>query len=472
MRKRILRDYVLVVTAALLCGFLIFYLVVSNIMMESTRRDLEYVLQTIRSIPVENLVEQKDDLSDSLRGDDSRLTIIDEDGTVLLDSDVRGDMENHLEREEVQMALSSADGMGYAVRDSTTMNMRMMYVALYSKEQHAVYRMAIPYQGLDSYAMTLLPVAAISFAVALLIAIILSRKSARSVTRPLREIGRTIRESQKEGTTLKFRTFEYDELNEIASTIEQMENEINHYLKKLKSEKKIRQEFFDNASHELKTPLTSIRGYGELLRSGVVNDPKQAQECVDRILKETTHMTALITDILMISRLEGNDVVEKKTDIALRPAVEELCKSFTPMANEHRVMLEMQCETLCVHMSQKHVEQLIGNLISNAIKYNHEGGTVDVLIRRQENLLVITVEDSGIGISKEDEKHIFERFYRVDKGRSRKIGGTGLGLSIVKHIALYYHGKIDLFSRENIGTTITITLPDVIVDESSADQAA
>ena len=319
MRKRILRDYVLVVTAALLCGFLIFYLVVSNIMMESTRRDLEYVLQTIRSIPVENLVEQKDDLSDSLRGDDSRLTIIDEDGTVLLDSDVRGDMENHLEREEVQMALSSADGMGYAVRDSTTMNMRMMYVALYSKEQHAVYRMAIPYQGLDSYAMTLLPVAAISFAVALLIAIILSRKSARSVTRPLREIGRTIRESQKEGTTLKFRTFEYDELNEIASTIEQMENEINHYLKKLKSEKKIRQEFFDNASHELKTPLTSIRGYGELLRSGVVNDPKQAQECVDRILKETTHMTALITDILMISRLEGNDVVEKKTDIALRP---------------------------------------------------------------------------------------------------------------------------------------------------------
>ena len=407
MRKRILRDYVLVVTAALLCGFLIFYLVVSNIMMESTRRDLEYVLQTIRSIPVENLVEQKDDLSDSLRGDDSRLTIIDEDGTVLLDSDVRGDMENHLEREEVQMALSSADGMGYAVRDSTTMNMRMMYVALYSKEQHAVYRMAIPYQGLDSYAMTLLPVAAISFAVALLIAIILSRKSARSVTRPLREIGRTIRESQKEGTTLKFRTFEYDELNEIASTIEQMENEINHYLKKLKSEKKIRQEFFDNASHELKTPLTSIRGYGELLRSGVVNDPKQAQECVDRILKETTHMTALITDILMISRLEGNDVVEKKTDIALRPAVEELCKSFTPMANEHRVMLEMQCETLCVHMSQKHVEQLIGNLISNAIKYNHEGGTVDVLIRRQENLLVITVEDSGIGISKEDEKHIF-----------------------------------------------------------------
>ena len=396
MRKRILRDYVLVVTAALLCGFLIFYLVVSNIMMESTRRDLEYVLQTIRSIPVENLVEQKDDLSDSLRGDDSRLTIIDEDGTVLLDSDVRGDMENHLEREEVQMALSSADGMGYAVRDSTTMNMRMMYVALYSKEQHAVYRMAIPYQGLDSYAMTLLPVAAISFAVALLIAIILSRKSARSVTRPLREIGRTIRESQKEGTTLKFRTFEYDELNEIASTIEQMENEINHYLKKLKSEKKIRQEFFDNASHELKTPLTSIRGYGELLRSGVVNDPKQAQECVDRILKETTHMTALITDILMISRLEGNDVVEKKTDIALRPAVEELCKSFTPMANEHRVMLEMQCETLCVHMSQKHVEQLIGNLISNAIKYNHEGGTVDVLIRRQENLLVMKSISSNV----------------------------------------------------------------------------
>ena len=138
MRKRILRDYVLVVSAALLCGFLIFYLVVSNIMMDSTRRDLEYVLETVQSIPVENLVEQKDGLSDSLRGDDSRLTIIDEEGNVLLDSDVSGQLENHLEREEVQMALNSADGMGYAVRDSQTMNMKMMYVALYSKSQHAI----------------------------------------------------------------------------------------------------------------------------------------------------------------------------------------------------------------------------------------------------------------------------------------------------------------------------------------------
>ena len=125
MRKRILRDYVLVVSAALLCGFLIFYLVVSNIMMDSTRRDLEYVLETVQSIPVEKLVEQKDGLSDSLRGDDSRLTIIDEEGNVLLDSDVSGQLENHLEREEVQMALNSADGMGYAVRDSQTMNMKM-----------------------------------------------------------------------------------------------------------------------------------------------------------------------------------------------------------------------------------------------------------------------------------------------------------------------------------------------------------
>ena len=459
MRKRILRDYVLVVTAALLCGFLIFYLVVSNIMMESTRRDLEYVLQTIRSIPVENLVEQKDDLSDSLRGDDSRLTIIDEDGTVLLDSDVRGDMENHLEREEVQMALSSADGMGYAVRDSTTMNMRMMYVALYSKEQHAVYRMAIPYQGLDSYAMTLLPVAAISFAVALLIAIILSRKSARSVTRPLREIGRTIRESQKEGTTLKFRTFEYDELNEIASTIEQMENEINHYLKKLKSEKKIRQEFFDNASHELKTPLTSIRGYGELLRSGVVNDPKQAQECVDRILKETTHMTALITDILMISRLEGNDVVEKKTDIALRPAVEELCKSFTPMANEHRVMLEMQCETLCVHMSQKHVEQLIGNLISNAIKYmDKPKGIIQIRVKDVGDFIQVEIEDNGKGIAAKDIAYIFDRFYRTDVSRNSSKGGSGIGLSIVKKILEDHGGKVWATSRLGIGTIMYFVL--------------
>ena len=234
-------------------------------------------------------------------------------------------------------------------------------------------------------------------------------------------------------------------------------------VKRLKREKKIRQEFFDNASHELKTPLTSIRGYGELLKNGVVNDPQQAQECIDRILKETTHMTALITDILMISRLEGNDVVEEKVDIPLRSSVEEVRKSLDPMARENHVFLDVQAEDCCVHMSQKHLEQLLSNLISNAIKYNRENGTVDVFLKSERQRLVLSVEDSGIGISKEDQKHIFERFYRVDKGRSRRVGGTGLGLAIVKHIVRYYNGTIDVFSRENIGTKITITLPSVVV---------
>ena len=242
-----------------------------------------------------------------------------------------------------------------------------------------------------------------------------------------------------------------------------MQEEIQHYIKRLKREKKIRQEFFDNASHELKTPLTSIRGYGELLKNGVVNDPQQAQECIDRILKETTHMTALITDILMISRLEGNDVVEEKVDIPLRSSVEEVRKSLDPMARENHVFLDVQAEDCCVHMSQKHLEQLLSNLISNAIKYNRENGTVDVFLKSERQRLVLSVEDSGIGISKEDQKHIFERFYRVDKGRSRRVGGTGLGLAIVKHIVRYYNGTIDVFSRENIGTKITITLPSVVV---------
>ena len=174
-------------------------------------------------------------------------------------------------------------------------------------------------------------------------------------------------------------------------------------------------------------------------------------------------MTALITDILMISRLEGNDVVEEKVDIPLRSSVEEVRKSLDPMARENHVFLDVQAEDCCVHMSQKHLEQLLSNLISNAIKYNRENGTVDVFLKSERQRLVLSVEDSGIEISKEDQKHIFERFYRVDKGRSRRVGGTGLGLAIVKHIVRYYNGTIDVFSRENIGTKITITLPSVVV---------
>ena len=355
------------------------------------------------------------------------------------------------------------EGEGYAIRYSTTLDMPMLYVALYSPEQSCIYRIAIPYNGLEAYGVSLLPAAIVSFVVASLIALLLARKSASSLTRPLQEIGNEIRRSQDSNVPLSFHTFHYEELNEIADTIKQMQEEIQHYIKRLKREKKIRQEFFDNASHELKTPLTSIRGYGELLKNGVVNDPQQAQECIDRILKETTHMTALITDILMISRLEGNDVVEEKVDIPLRSSVEEVRKSLDPMARENHVFLDVQAEDCCVHMSQKHLEQLLSNLISNAIKYNRENGTVDVFLKSERQRLVLSVEDSGIGISKEDQKHIFERFYRVDKGRSRRVGGTGLGLAIVKHIVRYYNGTIDVFSRENIGTKITITLPSVVV---------
>ena len=413
------------------------------------------------ALPREELIARDDALSQTLEDENSRITIIDADGEVLLDSDVDGTMENHLQREEVQMALR--EGEGYAIRYSTTLDMPMLYVALYSPEQSCIYRIAIPYNGLEAYGVSLLPAAVVSFVVASLIALLLARKSASSLTRPLQEIGNEIRRSQDSNVPLSFHTFHYEELNEIADTIKQMQEEIQHYIKRLKREKKIRQEFFDNASHELKTPLTSIRGYGELLKNGVVNDPQQAQECIDRILKETTHMTALITDILMISRLEGNDVVEEKVDIPLRSSVEEVRKSLDPMARENHVFLDVQAEDCCVHMSQKHLEQLLSNLISNAIKYNRENGTVDVFLKSERQRLVLSVEDSGIGISKEDQKHIFERFYRVDKGRSRRVGGTGLGLAIVKHIVRYYNGTIDVFSRENIGTKITITLPSVVV---------
>ena len=255
MKKRILRDYVWVVTAALLCGFLIFYLVVSNIMLESTKNDLHYTLKTMEALPKEQLIERSDELSESLEGEKSRITVIAKDGTVLLDSDVKDELENHLQREEVQMAIK--EGEGYAVRYSTTLDKPMLYVALYSPQQECIYRIAVPYNGLEEYGLTLLPAALVAFAAASLIALILARKSARSITRPLQEIGNEIRRFKDNDTPLEFHTYHYEELNEIAVTIKQMQDEINHYIKKLKSEKKIRQEFFDNASHELKTPLTS-----------------------------------------------------------------------------------------------------------------------------------------------------------------------------------------------------------------------
>lgn len=226
-----------------------------------------------------------------------------------------------------------------------------------------------------------------------------------------------------------------------------------------RSAQQMRQEFFSNVSHELKTPITSIQGFAELLESGMVTDEATKKEFLSRIKKETRSMTNLIDDILMISKLESKQHEVTFAPLRIKPLMEDIVSSLSSVAQLQGISMTLDCEDITYYANAQQIHQLVNNLMSNAVKYNRENGRVQVTVKQEANNLLIAVADTGIGIPKASQGRVFERFYRVDKGRSKKMGGTGLGLSIVKHIVQFYNGSISLESQVNVGTTITVRLP-------------
>ncbi len=220
----------------------------------------------------------------------------------------------------------------------------------------------------------------------------------------------------------------------------------------------IRQSFFSNASHELKTPITSIKGYSELLASDMEYSEEQKREFINRIRKESDNLTSLINDILTISRIESGESRKDKGNINLRTETEDILKSLSPAIYDKNLSVDMDCGNIVIDAERNKISALISNLVSNAVKYNKENGSISISMNCENDKLYIMVADTGIGIPKHEQQRVFERFYRVDKGRSKKTAGTGLGLSIVKHIVAYYNGTIEMESDTDKGTAINIML--------------
>lgn len=222
---------------------------------------------------------------------------------------------------------------------------------------------------------------------------------------------------------------------------------------------KMRQEFFSNVSHELKTPMTSIRGYSELLETGVINDKEASKKALDKIHDEVNNMSTLINDILMISRLENKDVDVIKHPVHVEPLVDEIIDTMQVEIDKKNLTVTKQLEDITYTSNHQHMHQLLSNLITNAIKYNVEGGSITIKSYQLGDNVIIEVSDTGKGISKIDQGRVFERFFRCDQGRDKTTGGTGLGLAIVKHIVQFYQGTINLTSKLNEGTTFKVCLP-------------
>lgn len=221
----------------------------------------------------------------------------------------------------------------------------------------------------------------------------------------------------------------------------------------------MRTEFSSNVSHELKTPLTTMIGFAEMMKEGLITDKESIKKYSTLIYNESMRLHSLIEDVMRLSKIEEGYDKDNESIININQIASEVVTLLSSKAKSMQVELMLSAEEIGIKFNKNYMNEMIYNLVDNAIKYNKRGGSVELRVYQQENILNISVKDTGIGIPLEHQDRIFERFYRVDKSRFKQTGGTGLGLSIVKHIAELYQGKIFINSSEETGTEIKVEIP-------------
>ena len=367
-----------------------------------------------------------------------RVTWIDEDGTVLYDNDASAELlSNHNDRPEIQEAFDK--GSGEAIRKSDTMNKTTFYYAVLL-DNGTVLRVATNAQSLWSVFMSAAPIIALIILLIIAICIFLSHMLTKQLLLPIETMAENLGDSDYESP--------YKELEPLAEMLRSQHTDIL-------AAAKARQDFTANVSHELKTPLTAISGYAELLDGGMVGEEQQ-KHFYQEIRKNADRLLALINDIIRLSDLDRKGHELSFGVIDLYEVVKECMDELTVNAKQRNVNISLDGESCNVHGSKDMLKELVENLAQNAIRYNNAGGKVWVSVTKRDGRSVLTVKDNGIGIPASEQERIFERFYRVDKSRSKATGGTGLGLAIVKHIVEIHDAKIELDSAPGVGTTISV----------------
>lgn len=411
-------------------------------------RDLERMTRAVAVGYQSAETPDPESLAGYLPGSPLRLTLIDADGSVLFDSEHKDetDMDNHLSRPEISEALQA--GEGRSVRESPTLGAETHYYAL-RMENGQILRLAEETSSMWASYNRVLPLLAGGGAVVLLAAWAVGLWLTRRLVRPITAMAEHL-------DTIEANV-PYEELIPLAHTI-QSDRRLRE------NNEAMRREFTANVSHELKTPLTSISGFAELLETGMAK-PADVPVFGQRIHREAGRMIRLVSDILQLSQLDGMQQAQggappERTPLDLGVLARDASATMTMNARKAYVSLLCEDAPAPVLGSRDMLTELITNLCDNAIRYNRPGGHVVLRTGTDRGgASWFEVEDNGIGIPQDAQARVFERFYRVDKSRSKATGGTGLGLAIVKHIAALHGAHIDLRSIVGTGTTIRVTFP-------------
>lgn len=429
MKRKISVYMFIVAVVAILSTFVLLTLTFQKISAQRFKNNLE----TSCMILMETWSEDK---SNDYNFNNLKLTVVSSDGGIIYDN---GD-ETSSDIDSCEEIISAKEtGEGFAVRKSENSNDNIYYYAS-MKDNGTIFRVSQQSGSMLVLFGNLFPLVIFILILMSAVCLIITKYLTADILKPIERMADNMNYSKEP---------EYKELVPVMNMLkEQHENILNSA--------RVRQEFSANVSHELKTPLTVISGYAELIENKMVSENDTI-----RFAKEIHHnsdrLLTLINDVIRLSELdsESSEVIYERIDLA--EIVDECLPVIQSNAKQHNVNVDVSCMQCIINGNKSMIEEIVMNLSNNAIIYNKAGGNVWIRVYNENGRAVIDVKDNGIGIPKEHQERVFERFYRVDKSRSKRSGGTGLGLAIVKHIASTHKASIMLQSEPDKGTEIKIT---------------
>lgn len=405
---------------------------------------LKEQLRVVESV-VENQLAQDDDTAFISNHIDKnvRITLVAKDGTVIADSQESvNKLGNHLNRQEIQQAIKN--GEATVTRHSDTQGKKVYYFAK-QLDNGNVLRVSAEAKSIGKFFSDYIIYIFLCIIVVIVAAVFVSMGITKSIVKPITQLGQSLDNIDK---------FKSDE------ELKPLVNALLQQKKKQKMLDKQKKQFTANVSHELKTPLTSIAGYAELIETGMAK-PEDIKPFAGVIRKQALRLVNLSEDIIQLSQLEESDDEDMSFEsVNLYEIAQRCVEALNINAINKGVTLNLIGEQCYIRGKAQLVEELVYNLCDNAIRYNKENGNVTVTVSPLEKGASVSVKDTGIGIPKKYQERIFERFFRVDKSRSKATGGTGLGLAIVKHITQLHDAKLEISSEEGKGTEIIVTFKD------------
>ncbi len=435
MKKKINVHFISVAVIAILLSAVLFTWVSYTLLENEVMDDLKAYAHVLKCSGIFDEADSAQYYDENLQ---RRISVVDKNGVVVFDNKVSvSGLDNHSNRVEIKQARKK--GEGQSIRHSDTLGKDTFYYTVLLDNGY-VLRVAKEARSLGSVFVSSLPVIIAIIEILVILSVFLARFLTKSIVDPIEQMAQNIGDKDV--------ICEYKELQPFVNMVQEHHDNIVKVAD-------MRQEFTANISHELKTPLTSISGYAELIENGMATN-EDINRFAGEIHQNANRLLTLINDIIRLSELDvlTEEVISfEKVDIYTQA---QSCVDMLQInADRHEVSLELQGDPVEITANPEMINELLFNLCDNAIRYNNRGGKVVVSVFQRDNEVWLEVEDTGIGIPKEHQERIFERFYRVDKSRSKSTGGTGLGLAIVKHIIMQNHARLELQSEQGQGTKIS-----------------